>query len=126
MSTMQPSSCSRQRGVSLSGLIAWLIVAAALGLIGIKVVPELINYASALKVIKAVANDPDMAEAPDGLIQNNYGKRADIDNITDVRGEDLVITRDTGKLVISFEYTKKIPLFGPVSLTFDFKGESDK
>ena len=39
-------------------------------------------------------------------------------------GKDLDITQVNDDIVVAFAYTKKIPLFGPVSLTIDYAGSS--
>jgi hypothetical protein len=41
-----------------------------------------------------------------------------------VTGADLEISKDGGDTVISFAYTKKIPLFANVSLLIDFAASS--
>ncbi len=43
-----------------------------------------------------------------------------------ITGQDLEVTKEGGELVISFAYTKKVPLFKNVSLVFDFEGASNK
>jgi len=49
-----------------------------------------------------------------------FDRRAAIDNITVVTPGELEISKDSGEVVISFAYTKKIPLFANVSLLIDF------
>jgi exopolysaccharide biosynthesis protein len=110
-----------ERGVSLSGLIVVLIVLGALALVAIKVVPAYIEY-------RAVKNAIVKAKATGGTVremQTSFDKNADINNIDAVHGRDLVISRDGGETQISFEYEKRIPLAGNVSLLFDFAGTTD-
>ncbi len=57
-------------------------------------------------------------------IRKAFDRRADIDGITVVTGADLDISKDGGDIVISFAYTKKIPLFANVSLLIDFAASS--
>ena len=46
------------------------------------------------------------------------------DDITTISGKDLEIQKADDDFVISFAYTKKIPLFGPVSLSIDYAANS--
>ena len=55
-----------------------------------------------------------------------FGKRAEMDDIKSVTQQDIQVTKEGNDLVISFEYAKKVPLFGNTSLVFDFEGSSAK
>jgi hypothetical protein len=115
-----------QRGVSLSGLLVGAVIFALLALITMKVLPEWIEYGKIVKVVKATAADSGLKEAPVGQVRASFDKRADIDVIKSITAEDLDISKEGGDLVISFAYTKKVPLFANVSLVFDFEGSSAK
>jgi hypothetical protein len=110
-----------ESGVSLSGLIVVLVVLGAIALVAIKVAPAYIEY-SAVKnaVLKAKAAGGTARE-----MQTSFDKNADINNIDAIHGRDLVISRDGGDTEISFEYEKRIPLAGNVSLLIDFAGTTD-
>ena len=110
---------NKQRGVSF--LVIFLIgVILALGAIGaMKVVPAYMDYATAKKAIVAIA----ASEGRSGSvaeIRKAFDRYANVNSITVVTPGDLEISKDGGELVISFAYTKKIPLFANVSLLIDF------
>ena len=114
---------NKQRGVSflVVFLVGVILAIAAIG--GMKVAPAYMEYATAKKDINAVA----AKEGRSGSvrdIRNAFDKFADIDDIKSVTGADLDITKDSGDVVISFAYTKKIPLFANVSLLIDFAATS--
>lgn len=115
-----------QRGVSLNGMLIGSVIFVLLALLAMKVLPEWMEYGKILKVVKATAGDSSVKEATIPDVRAAYDKRADIDLIKSVTGQDLDITKDDGGLVISFAYTKKVPLFYNVSLVFDFEGSSAK
>lgn len=115
-----------QRGVSLNGLMIGGVIFALLALLTMKVLPEWIEYGKILKVVKATAADSSLKEAPIAQVRSAFEKRADIDVIKSVTAQDIEIGKDSGELVISFAYTKKIPLFANASLVFDFEGSSAK
>lgn len=114
-----------QRGVSLNGLLIGAVIFALAALITMKVLPEWIEYGKIVKAVKATAADKGLKEAPIAQVRASFDKRADIDVIKSITSEDLDISKE-GDLVISFAYTKKVPLFGNVSLVFDFEGSSEK
>lgn len=113
----------KQSGLSLLGLIivsALLIFAA---LVGIKVVPSVIEYYSIIKAIKTIAAGPE-GRGTVADIRKAYDRHAQIDNLTSVTGADLEIGKEGNEVVIFFEYAKKIQLFGNVSLCIDYAGSS--
>ncbi len=115
-----------QRGISLNGLMIGGIVLALVALLAMKVVPPWIEYGSILRAAKATAADGSLKEASVAQVRESYAKRAEIDNVTSIGPKDLDVTKDGSDLVISFQYVKKVPLFGNTSIVFDFEGSSAK
>ncbi len=109
-----------QRGVALSGLIFWGIVIMLVAVLGMKVVPTTIEYYKILKDIKATVNKvgPDATVAD---VRKTFDNFANIDQL-DFTPEQLDISKAQGKIVVSFDYDKRIPLFGNVSLMINYKG----
>jgi hypothetical protein len=110
-----------ESGVSLSGLIVVLVVLGALAMVVIKMVPAFIEY-RAVKgaIVKAKASGGSVRE-----MQTSFDKNAGINDVDAISGRDLVFNRDGGDTQISFEYEKRIPLAGNVSLLIDFAGTTD-
>jgi hypothetical protein len=115
-----------QRGISLSGLLVWGVIIALVAITAMKVVPEVIEYTKILSSIKAVAQDPGLKQASVGDVRKAYERRAIVDQIAAITSQDIDISKDGNNLVLSFAYTKRIPLFGPVSLLIDFEGSTAK
>ncbi len=113
-----------QRGMGLNGLMIGGVIFALLALLTMKVLPEWVEYGKIVKVVKATANDGNLKDASIADVRAAYDKRADIDLIKSVSGQDLDITKESNNLNITFAYTKKVPLFYNVSLVFDFEGHS--
>jgi hypothetical protein len=114
---------NKQRGISF--LVVFLIgVIVALVAVGaMKIAPAYVDFLTAKKDMIAVAG----AEGRRGTvadIRKAFDRHADIDSITVVKGADLDISKDSGEVVISFAYTKKIPLFANVSLLIDFSAST--
>lgn len=114
---------NKQAGVSLSGLMFWGVIVAMLALVVIKVAPSAIEYYKIRKGIISVAQGarPD-STVPD--LRKAYARQAEIDHTSDIKPEDLEITKEGSQIVISFAYEKKIALFGPVSLLIDYQASS--
>lgn len=114
----------KQRGVTVVGMVVVAIVIVIVAIGGLKVAPAYIEY---FKVKKAVVGIVQSGEAKGtvGDIRGAFGRRADVDDISVIGAKDIEITKEGNEVVISFAYTKKIALFGNVSLVFDFAGSSN-
>ena len=110
---------NKQRGVSF--LLVFLIgVVLALAVLGaMKIAPAYSEFITAKKAIVAVAASEGRTGSV-GEIRKAFERRSNVDNITAVTPGELEISKDGGEVVISFAYSKKIPLFSNVSLVIDF------
>jgi hypothetical protein len=118
-------SLSRQRGLSLIGMIFVTSILVVVGILAMKVVPEVIEYYRINQAIHSTVKSVEgSASVPD--IRRAYERRQIVEQISSVTSQDLEITKDGSRITIAFAYTKKIPLFGPVSLDIDFEGSTDK
>lgn len=110
----------RQRGLTLSGLILALIVIGLAAIIGMQVVPAVVEYQSIKKAIVEARNKgSNPAE-----IEAAFDKQANAGYITSVRGKDLTIFKADGEYEVSFAYDKKLHLVGPASLLLEFSGST--
>jgi hypothetical protein len=115
-----------QRGLSLIGMILITGMIVIVGILGMKVVPEVIEYFKIVQAIKATAGDSALAGASVAAVRSAYERRVIVDQISSVQPKDLDVSKDGNRLTLSFAYEKKIPLFGPVSLLIDFEGTTSK
>lgn len=111
-----------QRGLALSQLIVWGTVIALVAITGMKVVPSVIQYSKLKAAIEKTAKQvgPE-ATVPD--VRKAFERFTIVDQI-DFKDERLEITKNAGKIVISFDYDDKIPLFGNVSLLINHKAST--
>ena len=110
---------NKQQGLTL---ISVILVAALLGaalLVAFKCIPVVTEYLAIVRVIKAVAEDGDNGETV-GNLKHSFDRRAVIDDITTIRGKDLIIYKQGGKVVVQAKYERRVPLVANVSLLFDF------
>ncbi len=117
---------SSQAGLTLTGLILAGIVVFFVGILGIKVVPEVIEYGKLVSAIKKLAEDPALKKASNTEIRSAFDRHANTGYISELQGTDIDIERNGNTLVLSFSYTKRIHLSGPVSLLIDFEASTDQ
>jgi len=113
---------TRQRGVSIMGLMAALFVVIILAVFGMKLIPSFIEYRTARNGIEAISREKQGSSVAD--IRKAFEARATIDDITSVKPQDLEITKEGSEVVIAFGYRKEVPLFGGVGLYIDYSAKT--
>jgi hypothetical protein len=113
----------QQQGVSLSGLMVWGAIIAAVALVAIKVAPSAIEFYKIRKDIRSVVQNAG-PNATVAELRTAFGRFAEVDQISDVTPTDLDIAKEGNQVVISVAYEKKVKLFGPVSLLIDYQASS--
>jgi Domain of unknown function (DUF4845) len=114
---------TRQRGITLFGLLFWAILVAIVALLLMKVLPTLNEYATIQRAVTKIAR-----EGPSTVpeVRTAFEKQKEIEySITSISGKDLQVTKENDKLVIRFAYDKEIELYGPVFLLIKYEGKSD-
>ena len=111
-----------QRGLALSQLIFWGIIIALAAVLGMKVVPTTIEYYKILKDAKASVNKVG-PEATVADVRKTFDNFANIDSL-EFDAKQLEITKENGRIIASFDYDKRIPLFANVSLLINYKGST--
>ena len=116
----------KQRGVTLTGAMAWAVVFIFAALLAFKIGPAYIEYFAIQKNLRAIAGDPEAASGKRGPIEKAFGRRSEVDDMSSIGPADLEIEKDGDQVTISASYAKRIPLFGHVSICLDFNPTSAK
>ena len=111
---------NKQTGMTFIGLV--LVVAALISLlaVGMKVMPAYLEFMNVKNAIKKAANSVDTNDKK--AVANAFNNSASIDNITVIKGSDLVVSGG----VISTEYQVLIPIVANASVLLDFSATSAK
>jgi uncharacterized membrane protein YhiD involved in acid resistance len=113
---------SRQRGVTLCGLLFWAVIVGFLALIGMRVLPALNEYFTIKRAVNKIASEGSTVAE----IRSAFEKQKDIEySIVSISAKDLTITKDNDKVVVSFAYDKEVELVKPVYLLIKFEGRSN-
>ncbi|GAA3992028.1 hypothetical protein GCM10022279_14040 [Comamonas faecalis] len=118
---MQPSqrttARARQRGLSFIGVILFGAVAVAAFAIGAQSVPIFMEYGAIKKAARKASGEGDTV----AQIRASFDRSAQIDDFTSVTGRDLEITKHNDRVIVSFNYEREVPLFGPAYLVYRFQ-----
>lgn len=111
-----------ERGLSLIGFLFVIVIVAMLAVLGLKVVPTVVEYAAVKKAIVTAKNSGTTARE----IQDSFEKQRTTAYIDSVSGKDLEIIKTGDGFDVSVGYEKRIPLVGPASLVIDYVATTGK
>lgn len=116
----------QQRGFSFGAFIMGVFLFVLLGITALKLIPAYMQAEKIKNVFVAMVHDPDLQKASPHDIQVSFDKRSVIDTITAIKADDIEISNEDGRLVLSASYSVKVPLAGNVSLLIEFNPSSAK
>lgn len=119
MSIRRATSRSRQRGLSFFGLIFIGLAAVAVFAIGSQSLPIFLEYNAARKAIEKAKNETSVAN-----VRAAFDRAAAIDDINSIKGSDLEVTKSGEQVIVSFKYSREIPLAGPAYLVYRFEART--
>ena len=111
-----------QRGITLFGLLFWAIFISFFAYVAVVTLPTVNEYWTIKRAVEKIAasNPSTVAEA-----RAAFERQKEIEySITAISGNDLEITKENDKVVVSFAYDKEIELFPPVYLLIKYEGRS--
>ena len=111
---------SKQRGITFLGLVFVGVVLAFLGVVGAQVLPTAVEYMAVKKAVQKSTEGQSPAD-----VRLLFTKAAAIDNISSINADQLDVSKQGDRVVVSFAYEREIHLFGPAFLTLKYKGQSN-
>ncbi|GLT21539.1 hypothetical protein GCM10007933_09910 [Zoogloea oryzae] len=114
-----------QSGLSLVSVLLVGGAMAALVVLGLKLIPVVNEYFGIKRALAAVVSASNPQSATVSELRNAFSKRVTVDDITSVTPADIDITKENGRIVMSVDYARKVPLYGKVSLLIEFSASSD-
>lgn len=112
---------ARQAGISLLGLIVLGTFITFGAMLTLRLYPTVSEYMMVKRAVVKARSDGTNPQA----IRSAFDRTAAIDDISSISGKDLeIVPSPAGGYSVSFAYEKRIPLFGPVSLLLDYRGDA--
>ncbi len=116
------SARSQQRGLTLFGLLFWAMLIGFGGYMLVRILPTINEYSTISRTVNTIAKTQPstVAEA-----RQAFDKQKDLEySIASISGKDLVVTKESDKVVIAFAYDNAIPIYGPVYILIKYSGSS--
>lgn len=115
-----------QRGITLTGFLVFAGLAVGALLIGFKIGPAYSEFYTIQKIMRTVASEPAMKTATRGEINTAFNNRATIENIKAISYNDIEVTKEGDRLILSASYSVRVPLFYNLSACMDFAPTSER
>ena len=110
----------------MTGFLTLSVVLIFAALLVFRLLPPYLEYFYVQKAVDGVANDVDLQTAKPHEIRSAFDRRAMIDNITTIRGEDLELIKEGNNAVLDASYSVKVPIIANVAACIDFQATSTK
>jgi hypothetical protein len=110
---------NRQRGLALSALMVWGVVISLVAILGIRVLPEFMDYYKIRQAVKAVAAESGGKTVAE--LRQAFGKYAEVEHIKTIGPADLDIFKEDNQVVIPLPTRSAFRWLANVSLLIDFR-----
>ena len=110
----------KHRGLSLGGFIVVLFLLIMVSLLGFKLFTPYVQYFTVQKALKKLAEDPAVKTGNRRDLAAAFQPIQLIDNITAINNEDIEVVKEGNEVILSANYSVKVPLFHNISLLIDF------
>ena len=109
-----------QRGLSLGGFIVVLFLLLMVALLGFKLFTPYTEYFAIQKTLRKLAEDPAAKTWTQRDLNAAFQPHALIDRISAINAQDIEMGKEGNDVVLSANYSVKVPLFHNISLIIDF------
>jgi len=116
---------TRQRGITLMGLIMGSFVLVFVALLVMRLLPSYIEYFTIKKAVVSVANEMRGRGGSANEVRRAFENRQTIDDFKAVKATDLEISKQGNGFLIVAAYRKEIPLFANIGIHIDFVASSE-
>ena len=114
-----------QQGISLKGAIFWMAILGFFGVMGAKLSPAYIEYFTVKKMLRAMDEQGDLKGTVRD-IRYAFDKRNAIEDVKNVKPDDLEITKEGGEAVVTANWSVRVPLVYNISACLDFMATTAK
>jgi hypothetical protein len=114
-----------QQGISLKGAILWMAILGFFGVMAAKLMPAYVEYYTVKKMLNAMYEAGDLKGTVRDIRQS-FDKRNAIEDVKNVRPDDLEITKEGGEAVVTANWSVRVPLVHNISACLDFSATTAK
>ena len=115
----------KQRGITLMGTIITLAILGFIGIMAAKLLPAYLEYMSVKKIFKTMAQSGD-TKGTVRDIRKTFDKLNAIEDIKNLKAEDLEITKQGQDAIVSAAWSVRVPMVYNISACLDFAASTEQ
>lgn len=121
---MKQSLIKRQRGVTLSGLLVFMIFIGFGVYVAARILPGYFDYWTIQHIMKSIVEQPEIVDSKESAIRAKFLKELQMNNMKSVSADDLIVEWVPNGVRLTVDFSMKQPFMGPVSFYMDFHAEA--
>ncbi|MCK4865240.1 MAG: DUF4845 domain-containing protein [Gammaproteobacteria bacterium] len=114
-------SKNKQKGLTGISIMVMLVAIAFIAVIFLKIMPIYFDAFKVGDVVTAMKDERGLGDKPNNEIAKMILKRLDVNMVTDVTKEDILVERAKNIVYIDIEYEVRKPMFGNLDVIISFK-----
>ena len=113
-------SMAQQKGMTAIGWLFVLVLIVFFSLVTINIVPIYLNGYKITTQLNSLKDDPNARGKQPHELRTLLLRRLDIDSLTDLKAENIIVTRQKDSHLIQIDYQKETKLFGNLYVVVKF------
>lgn len=113
----------KQFGMSIYGILLTLTAAGFSIALVMQIVPVYVDNMSLRSALKSLEQQVGVTKMSKRKIKSILDKQLRINNARGIPLDELVVTKKKGKLLVTLDYERRVPLVQNISLLFEFKNK---
>ena len=114
-------SKNKQKGLSGISIMAILVVVAFAAIIFLKIMPIYFDSFKVGDVVSSLKTERGLGDKGNAEIQKMIMKRLDVNMVTDIVKEDIIIEKSKNTVFVDIEYEVRKKMFGNLDVVIVFK-----
>ena len=112
---------NKQKGLTGISIVVMLVVIAFISIIFLKIMPIYFDSFKVGDVVSSLKEERSLGDKGNREITTMILKRLDVNMVTDVTKEDIIIEKTKNDVFIDVEYEVRKPMFGNLDVVVSFK-----
>ena len=111
---------SRQRGMTLLGIVTILLILGLAVYAGLRLVPVFLEYMEVSRALEAVKDEHSAIDTSSAMIRNSLERRWDVEDINGIGWQEIEIAKTSEGFEVTADYEVESPFIANVSLLTKF------